>query len=428
VIQPAPHATDPVQEWTWQSPLGVAVVLGLIALWTLRLAYWSAHHEEPFSDMLDYARIGLAILRDGSFQHSPFWRTYKPPTVPLMVAAAFSLFGEPNLRAWQILQLVLVTTGLVWAAVEIARVTRRPWLAVALVWVVALSKSSVFWSLKLATEGVAEGLIYVCIGATLTAFRRGTLLAFLLLGALYTAAFLARPNFFAIVPAVFLLVGGWPVSAVRGRRARLLAALALGVLITWTPWLVRSYRLYGHVVPFSTQSPYSFLWELGDVTVTLDDGALETRNVSQLQAEAPARFASDYEAHIHARRFVSAWVAANWRSFPSLYLFRIERTLSDRTIYLTKLSREQLFAGPLNAVLIDKTPGASVVGIAGLVAMSIAWGRALAVVPILAIGPWLSGMCFVGYARIAEPSVPVFLFGNVVWVQLAVDWLRSGRG
>ncbi len=403
-----------------------------VVFFGVRAWYWSLTEEEPFSDMLDYLTIGHRVADSWTFDQSPFWQSYKPPTLPILIAGVVTLFGK-SLVAWRIFAAVFVFVGATCAAVMITRATKRSWHGYALLLIVAISRPSIFWSYKVATESIAEGFGYFCIAATLWVFRRPSAIKLAVLGALFAAAMLNRPQTAIVLP---LIAGGVFLMRPRGskltfarrwlRSAGLSAAFCLGALLLWSPWLVRSYKLYGHVLPLTSQGPYSFLWLLDDVTAEID-GVRVTKSRIALQEEAPQHFANDYEAQAHASRFVKSWLAENGDRYPRLILSRLWSTLSDRRIYLTRVSREDLLPHPVNDLLLDKSVLSMLVGVLGLIVLALR-SRSAWVIGVVTMGPWVFGHFFLDYPRIIEPGIPMVLFGVAVILGVLAKfaWRRWG--
>jgi hypothetical protein len=215
-----------------------------------------------------------------------------------------------------------------------------------------------------------------------------------------------------MIPILGLFVVGytWRHGGLSRRMLWIALAYALGVALTWGPWLVRSYRLYGHPVAFTTQRPYAFLWELGTVKVTLADGTPVLHHVNDMQAEAAQRFKTDYDASKYGDEVVRGWLRENWRSYLRMIRPRLLRQISDRTEYLTKLPRDNLF-GIHPEPLLDKGRTAVLVGWAGLVLFVLAygaWAAPLAILPHVVV-PF--GALLLSYPRMFDPYLPLSLYG-----------------
>jgi len=401
-------------------PIRLLFLLGCLTFWGIRVYYWSITVEEPFSDMADYVRIAHGILTAFDFGHGAFWQSYKPPTMPLLLAVDFRFFGLDNMIAWRVTQTAFLFVALLLLCRELVQSTRTPWYAVTLIWIVALSKSSIFWSYKPATESMSEAFLYLAAAATSWAVRRRSAVAFGLVGFVYVVTLLLRPQFLPVLPLLLVGLAVWAWFDGRSWRAKSRFAICflLAAAAVWAPWLVRGMMLYGNPVPVSTQGPYSFLWELGAVTIREPDGSAEKRDVHQLLAEAPQRFDNDYQAMVHANRFVAQWLRDKGRSYPTLIISRAKRSLVEKEIFLTHVSRSELLPPLFNRFLIDKHATLLIAGVLGLLVMATMVPMGFLPVAAISIAQWLMGAAFMGEARLAEPSLPLFLFGNVVWVVL----------
>jgi hypothetical protein len=414
-----------------KSKVTVLYAVGITTFCVARLYYWHITYEVPFSDMIDYVRLGQRVASSFNFRWDSFWLAYKPPTFPLLLAINFRLFGADNLSAWRCFQTILLLFSLLWLCREIAIATKNQYFGLALFWIVALSKSSIFWSYKPAMESATEAFIYLIAATSIFALRRQRAILFALVGFVCAAAVMLRPQFILVTALLFgaLLLQSVLDSAGWRKIAIFLLCFVLGGLIACAPWEIRNYRVYGHAVLLSTQGSYAFLWETGAVTITDADGTRITRDVFQLLAEAPERFRNDDEAVKFANRFVLEWLSEQGAQFPRILVHRAISTIitptSDAPSGLTRVSRTHLMPPRYNRFLIDKSPLLQITGIAGLAAFTWLALGTLYPVAIVPIGQWMLGVVFSSYPRYAEPSVPLFLFGNVIWVILV--WRLVGR-
>ena len=401
-------------------------VMGAL-FWSLRLAYWSTTEEEPFSDMADLIAIASAFLKDGSLGMGEFWRAYKVPVVPIMMAMVFAIAGEANLDAWRVAQTLFVFLAATWLAREIYLRSASHMLALGLLCCVALARSSIFWSLKPATESVAEGFVYLIPACALWHGRRLDGISAFTLGSVMVAAMLARPNFLILLFILGLWVF-WLHGANRNTDSKtgaVIAAFLLGVCLAWSPWIVRNYALYGIFVPISTQGPYTFLWELGQITATLPDGTKVETTVQKLQDDAGRDFKNDHQAARYAEGLARSWLRENWKLYVRLVASRAWQQLADTTEYLTKVPRDRLFTSGFEP-LLDKWPPVLILGLLGLVAFSVGrlWALPIALVPWCL---WPFGALFIGYSRMFEPLVPLVSFGTVVLVYLTVQAFQKNK-
>jgi hypothetical protein len=418
-------------KYIYKSHIAILYGTGILTFWVVRLYYWHITYELPFSDMADYVHLGQRVAAHFDFRWDPFWIAFKPPTFPLLLAINFKLFGSDNLLSWRFCQTILLFSSLLWLCREITISTNRHYFGIALLWIVALSKSSIFWSYKPAMESASEAFIYLMIAASMFALRRQKPYLFLLLGFIYAAGVMLRPQFLlvtALLCGTLLLHGAYDRTSWR-KLTLSLFCFVLGGLITWAPWVMRNYRDYGHLVLLTTQEPYTFLWDVGAVTIIDTDGKPITRDAFQLLAQAPTRFRNDDDAAKFANRFVREWLREKRSELPAIVWSRAVSTIttpaSNSPSGLTHVSRRQILPGRYNRLLIDKSPVLLVTGIAGLIAFVFLAPMTLNPVAIVPIGQWVLGFSLSSYARLLEPSVPLFLFGNVMWVVLILGLIRA---
>lgn len=394
--------------------------------WLPRLYYWNSVFEEPFSDMADYIQIARNILSDMNFGISEFWKTYKPPTLPTALAGFLFLFGDHGLVWWRVFVATICFFGVWLLSREVLFSCKRQWIGFALCLIVALSKSSIFWSYKVSTESLAEALGYWTMWLAMRATREPSKVIYFCLGALLTVAVLNRPQF--LLAGIFILLGIQALIFIKGpdklsgnlRRSLISSGLIGGaMLVVWSPWLIRNYRLYDNIVPFSTQGPYSFMWELDDISVLGEKDVVKT-NINKLYAEAETNFENDYLASRHADAIAKQWLFSHKREFGEIYLRRLKSMLFDRSIYLTKLSRQQLLPGIWNNFLLDKSRILSLLGLVGLIFL-FRFGSNLFFISFVFLGNWWFSCLFLGYPRMLEPYMPLLLFGSVALISIVFD-------
>ena len=398
--------------------------------WLTRLTYWASTSERLFSDMLDFDLIARRVLHNFCYDFNPFFKSYTTPTIPSLRAAQIMLFGD-TINAWQWFQTMLLFIGLVWLAWEVCRASGSRWLALILVLVVALSRPSIFWSLKLAREGLGEGFAYLAMAAGMAVLRTWSRPVGFLAGFIFCSAMHIRGTFILALPFVLLILL-WPATVrIRPapnfrRRAAICIAFCAGLAVIWLPWAARSYRLYRHPVLLTTMAPYVFFWDLGVSKVTLPDGSTIEVSAQGLQKEAPTRFENDYQASQYAAQLMKAYLRQNAAEVPQLFARRILNTIYDPDVHLTTVSRSDIFPeARWDENLVDKTPGAILFGVVGLFAAAFALSGRLMLLPILSVIPWLNAAIMIGYARMLESFIPVIIFGNlllaaVVWKSLRI--------
>jgi ABC-type multidrug transport system fused ATPase/permease subunit len=349
-------------------PVTVSVtLLAAVIYWFLRVYYWHVVHEQPFSDMADYVSVANSILSSFRFSPVPFWKSYWSPGLPVSIASVFLVFGKGNQPAWQFCQALFNFSAALWFCAEVAIATRKRFLFPLCFLVIAMSKSSIFWSLKFATESLIESQAYLLLALALNNHRRPRLWKASVFGFLFAYAFLTKPSIFPALPVFILLLclsgtsgarDSWKQFASRfksgwRRPITLVAAFCVGMFALWTPWMIRSFRLYGHIVPFNTDEPLAMLWEQWTYTIQID-GRPVTRSVSNFLQTGPTDFRNDYELYRFANLFSEQWYFHQWHRFPMNVLDRLVRMFTLDTD-LTHVSRQRLFNNIIDILLIDRS-------------------------------------------------------------------------
>lgn len=408
----------------------VSVALASALFWGLRIYYWSSIDEPPFSDMAGFDSVGRGIASRWDFSWGPNWHAYVTPTLPFLRAVQIWMLGE-GMDGWRWFQAVLTFGGLIWLAFELVASSRRSWIALLTLFFVALSVPSIFWSYKLSHEGVQEAFGYLLTAALLRLVRRPSLSQGVLTGALLGGMILNRAS--AAVLLGFVPLALWYLrnrsqefQVYRGNRLlglRDIAALLVGLVLIWGPWIVRNYQVYGEFVPLSTQGPFTFLWELGRVDVVLPDGEHVQADVTELQAAINE--SGDLVASRRAAAIGAAWLRTHRWEYLGMVIERLDRMIKGRVIYLTKVPRKRIFAGPLDWLSIDKNEVTAYLALVGLIPLVIEVGAPFCLLVIVASVPGAASALLIGYARMFESAVPVLMIGLVGWGVLLINWLRS---
>lgn len=407
-------------------------LLAFLLFAVLRLTYWGSISEEPFSDMADYFFTAHKFLCCLDLGHSQFWQSYMKPVLPILGAGVFAIFGKENLLAWRFCLAVVTFLSALIFALELRKATKNNIISVGFLIVVAISKSSIFWSYKFATEGIAEALIYCALALSLALLReqRPRPLLALALGVTFMIASYNRPSTIIVAPilALVILLRGASFKNLPSIRQNLpnLLYFTSGVLAIILPFAIRSYSLYGHVLVSPTQGAYSFIWELGKIEVKEDDGSTVTKDVFDLQGEAATKFANDYEASNYARKFARAWLSKNWDGdYPKIIRNRFFTSIWQYDIALSKVPRTQILPdSTAGLLLVDKSPIFILLGAIGLGLFCFSHGLFWIVVPSMAVLPWLFGVFFISDPRLLEPALPLVLFGNIAMI---AHIIRAGK-
>jgi len=423
----------------WLRPyISLLIFLSMIIFWSIRILYWNSIEEEPFSDMANFDQVSHSVLCCWVFDWSEFWKTYSTPTLFVFRAVDLYLFGE-GLDHWRYFQTFFLFVFLVWSAYEIYLFTKNYWISLVLLLITALSKPSIFWSYKLSREYLHEMLIFAVLATFMFAIRKNTYVSYFLLGIILITNILNRPNSLIITPFLFLLIfiiqfrklntSKKFSSRLQMTSRRLVLPFALitfGLLSLWTPWVVRSVLIYKEPVLLSLQTPYTFLWELGDITVKLDNGEVITTNVNSLQSNAYKDFPNDLAASKYATKIMNAWIQEHALELPQIILRRIQASINNKVEYLTKVSRTDLFHNKADKLLLfDKSKPIVLLGIVGLILFPIRFGTRLWIFPLCALVPWLSGAAMVGYPRMLDPSLSLIIFGSFISAFIIYEKLIS---
>lgn len=402
-------------------------MLALLLFVIVRLVYWHHVTEEPFSDMADYIHWGRSWAAGNWMMEGQFWGgAYKPPGVPLLYAAVFAMTGGHDVDSIRWVQLAISVAGLGFLAWQLVRATGTVFAGLLLIVVVTFTKSSVFWSFKAGTEVLSEGLLYLCLGAALWAYRdSASRWKYVALAAATVFATFVRPNSLPLVGVLVLFPLLKEFRASRKGALRCMAVYALAVGCFWTPWIARNYAHCGQLVPLSTQGPYTFLWELGDVSLPGPDGERMVVHVNKLQADASKQFANDCQASQYAMGLVKLWVKENITIYPGMIGHRLLRYTTDHQIDLTHISRFQLHPD-LDRVLMDKSQGQIAVAVVTTLALALIFTWARIILAGVAATLVFSAF-FLGDARMFEPFIPMFLFMTVAPAIPAWRWLMDRR-
>jgi hypothetical protein len=408
----------------------IALLPGAFLFWALRIRYWANTHELPFSDMLSYETFGQNVASSFLFQAWPFWQTYWPPGTGTLRGLVILITGSEALLYWRIFLGLLTFLALLWLARELRHLTCRLWPGALLILLVALSRSSIFWSLKVATEGPGEAFLYGLAAACLRLLRIRTGSSAFLLGLLLSAAFLTRANFATLLPVLGTMVllrrDGEGIRIPWGWRLDLRAGLLMlaGLSLLWVPWMARNARLYGAVVPFTTQAPFTFLGEIEPFEVPGPDGDLVSSDQEGLMTRLARESRNDHEAMRYAQAVVLDWISSNRSVYPKMIRRRALRSFKARRIYLTQVPRKHLFAGPIEFLLVDKSPFFLLSGLLGYLCWACSSSPRLALLPLLCLLPWATSLPFLGIPRMLEPFVPLLLAGNLGFLPMTAGLAR----
>ncbi len=323
---------------------------------------------------------------------------------------------------WRIQAAVLCYCACLWLCRELWHVTRDAFQSVALLLMAACTASSIFWSLKIATENTAETLLYVYLASLLRAHRTQSGLTWLVVGGITVAATLNRPACATlIVPAVAVAL------AIRRRVSiwRTLGPLLAGLLLAWAPWCIRGAVRYGAFLPLTTQAPYSFLSELGEFSVVIDGHQVGT-SLTKLQIDHRSEFENDYQSMCAARMIAWAWITQNPGEFAYRAVSRAAYSTLQDTVALTRVRRSPLAESPVARWLPDRGVGQLILGAIGMIWLA-RKHRILLLSGISILLPWSASICFIGAPRLLDPAIPLLLHAACCFAVSTIKGLIAGR-
>jgi hypothetical protein len=399
-----------------------------VLFWGLRLNYWRVTNEVPFSDIADYVSVARNIVGKFYFGKDDFFITYIAPVTPSFIAGGILVAGDNYEWAFRFFVQSITFAAAILLGLEVAKMTERPLLGWGVLFVVALCRPSIFWSLKLSTESVSEALLLSTLAASLHALRTASPVAFAVAGGLYLLTGLNRPQFL-----IGLFVLGAALLVTRRFRRQALW-FALGVAIVWSPWVVRNYLQYGVFVPAALSGSDTLIEEYGvgpiragAYTALEVDGrsiSVET-SYAEIRDKLLASAPSDLERARLGRRIWLAWIRANWSDLPRLYVWRLKSLLREKGAYgLTRVPRDPIFTsstagynyggrGPaswLDLILLDKSALLCLVGFAGAALLLVRHPLAGVAAGSLVVLPWFVLAAITQFERTVESMTALMLW------------------
>lgn len=434
----------------------------LMLFWGLRFAYWIATEEAPFSDLADYAAVGENIASRLFFGFNDQKFAYYTPITPSFIALAKIIGGDYAPIVFRLIVTSILCVGTLGLAYELAKITERKWIGYTTLFIVALSKPSIFWSYKYCTETVSEALLAATLAISLSAIRLDSRWLSFAAGLTATMLFLNRPQF---LPGVILLGGllsptirsalgqfrgpsqSAPLSPPRQRMVTQIArspltGFVLGVSIVWAPWIGRNYARYEELVPISTSGTEALLWEYGGAPIQANRySALPLPNgesLSPFGIDAVRNYTAaqtDVESQNRSQELVAEWVKLNAPDLPKLIWWRLKHFASANGANgLTQVSRDVLFAAPtrgynnpipqqahiVNLALLDKGPWVCAFGVFGIISLFSRSRAASLAVGSLLVVPWVTAALVIGYERTVESLItPLLIMAFYGFVEFA---------
>lgn len=433
--------------------LANAVFMFLVALAVLSLPrglYSAANTELLISDMNNYVQIAQNILDRFYFGISEALIAYKPPGSSVIIAGAMA-WDE---TAFEFTYLVIV---LLIEAAAVALVCHWLWRSYSVVYaivfllIVALMRSSIFWSIKVSTEGLTEALLLLGAGGMLCVVggsgKTGTILPAIVAGVAVGWGIMVRPPF---AVSGFCLAIAIPITAyglamlrrITKQEARRIATgcvfFFLSMTLIWSPWIIRNAIGYGHFQPLSNHGVISALWEYAGIPVDrskregymleLPDGTLIEPRINAIR-QSRALFEDDFAFAAAYRPIVTQWYIDNASELPGVFERRflnvVDSAPEDRASGLTTLPRER-FDWPagfqwFDAVLIEW--GVVTWGLFGLSILFLIVARPLEAVLLgsMVVVPFAVFIVIYAIPRFIEPYMPL------VYLTIVTAVAEAGR-
>ena len=229
-----------------------------------------------YSDMGIYDAQARRILADNLSPHD----TLYPIGYPAFLAIIYALTGGSTL-AVGVVQAVAgaMTCALTYPVARRFSLPRR-WALCACA-LVALYPPFIYYGTFLLTEALSPVLFTGLIAAALWAYQRGSWGSTALVGMLFAASCVVRPNLLPLL--AFLCLGAWVSS---GRRTVTATAFALRILFTATPLIavvvVLNSQLAGRFAGLSTNGGVNFFLMQSDYRGVLyyETGVIPVRNLN----------------------------------------------------------------------------------------------------------------------------------------------------
>ncbi|MEO8480715.1 MAG: glycosyltransferase family 39 protein [Acidobacteriota bacterium] len=297
-----------------------AVLVGLVVRLAFGLWYWNG--QALTRDELEYLSLARSlaaghgfvydeVLRAGSF--TPFGRSPGYPAFLALIGAGSRVFTSAP-TAVKVAQSFVGAIGVWLAAIVAFRVggTRaaRAGAAIAavyppLVWIAAFVWSeSIFWPLGLFIAWLFDRAVA----------RGGRALGGFVCGVVVGLAIITRP---AII--LFLPLAG--IYLIWKRHPRMLAAMAVGVLLVYLPWTARNYLFHGRVMVVASDGGVTF-WT-GNHPLAIGEGDMAANSAlkldnQRLRAKHPGLTEEEMEHFYYEEAF--SWMRAHPLAWMTLEL------------------------------------------------------------------------------------------------------------
>lgn len=276
------------------SILGAALLLRLAAIFSL--------HLFPFSDSLEYLRLGRQLADGIGYVRDDTPTAYRPPGYPFMLSALFSITGASVVSA-QIMQAVVeVIQCFLIFRLGLLLSCRMVGLVGATFW--AVNPISIIQSNLLMPEAIFACLFTGSL-ALLLSHSAGHVVRHSLVGCIWGFMALIKP-FFILAPLVFVV---WDLRAIRSfsHKVQNFSLIVAGMSLVVFPWVARNYALFHH--PFISSNAGINIYIGNNERAngsyrSIEETALDTISDEWLRDRTAARFAAQFIAS-HPLKFLA---------------------------------------------------------------------------------------------------------------------------
>jgi hypothetical protein len=226
----------------WDSPRWVWLACGFSLCVGLAFTFVRAPHPWGWNGFDHYNDLARVLAHGGAYPTFDRMWGY-----PYFLALFYRVFGE---HPWIPITVQVVLNALIpWLIYgEVRRRIDARTATVAALLIGVFSFNTVYASTQ-ASEALCAVLYVASVVAFCRAQDRPSAARFALAGVLAGLTLSVRPNLL-LAPALLLLVD--LATARRRRLPRHVLAFGLAVLVIWTPWVARNYRLSGRFIPATT--------------------------------------------------------------------------------------------------------------------------------------------------------------------------------
>ena len=228
---------------------GTSLALILLLCLAVRVGYdlWRSEHP-GFIPGDGYLEIAQNILTGKGFSPTPLQQfCFRTPGYPLLIAAVWSVVPTSGRYAALMVSQLILSTATCGLLFVIANTVfgRRAALAGALLF--ALSPSVIAYCAEVRSENLHLFWIALAVLTAMDLYRRGNLPMAVILGLIWGAAGLTRPEATLVLSPLLL-----PMLVAKQRtiprKALLCVAALLGKIAVMAPWVARNWLVYGTFV------------------------------------------------------------------------------------------------------------------------------------------------------------------------------------